>query len=50
MAIRVATFNVENLFARLPLCASRYTGEPFHGVGLHNPKASDPCPVVMTVN
>ncbi|MGP4029739.1 endonuclease/exonuclease/phosphatase family protein [Actinomadura sp. 3N407] len=34
----------------LPLRADRYTGERFNGVGLDNPKASDHCPFVITLD
>ena len=41
--------NPEIMRKGTPLRAERYTGERFPGVGLDNPKASDHCPVVMTL-
>lgn len=75
-AIRIATFNCENLFARYKFRkntdpkatvkdgwrsdetkfdinerdAKRITGSRFRGIGNNNPKASDHCPIVMTVS
>jgi endonuclease/exonuclease/phosphatase family metal-dependent hydrolase len=31
----------------MPLCAKRFKGKRFKGVGKNNPKASDHCPIVM---
>ncbi|TDD89231.1 endonuclease/exonuclease/phosphatase [Saccharopolyspora karakumensis] len=40
----------EILHKGLPLRATRYTGERFPGVGQDRPKASDHCPVTMTLD